>query len=781
MDEGQTHSSSHSLNDNFGDDLGETHISGALISSSKETRGPSIGVSEELPEGYEKVIIKLNEWAQPDGPKEEVDHFITKLGHIARYDIPISYDSWKTVRSHETIIPNAIKALGRMYVFKNINTIDTDWTISKFQKAWKEYTHELFKKYVKDQPPSFVREHPKQGIPLQDWRQFVDNCNTKKFKEKFNSYIALHPESRETLVNDALTKVLGPDSRGRFRGLSEGVCKTSVKKMKVVAQQNLALKEMNTNLEKRVDVFQNAVLENTYLLVGARGIVQDIVPDTEFDNRRLEEGNFKVHVNLVYDGGAVLPLPHDDWRSKLGELMPCWSGPTCVAVVEILIEDWSLKKELCALTGYTTYMQIFLTVEDFWFPSAVKHNSECWKKPAYQRNIMADALSLIPASVLQNLAEKLYQTHKNAALEIEGVVRQLVAADDHVRIKAVINLLTTEFAYSPHPNHRKGGLIGLASVTVGLSVEAAQHLEHQYYRRVSFIRKADVAASCLPAEVSVPIASVLSFSAALLAKLLVLSFIAILFASVVPLATSVFPTEASFSIASVLSFSADLLPTCVFSLLITALASVIDTLFFALQQIVPPVLNSFSDQDSRVRYYACEALYNIAKVVRGDITVFSNQIFDALSKLSEDSDVNVQDGAHILDRLLKHPQTKEERDRTASGNLKPASNRHKMDISQAPLAVNATVTTASPWSSLFKVQVKRVDVVLNTRLAESVLVVCVGPSTVRIEEVGQSSRDQGNGTKVEELNTGGYDTGTDPSIGLQLALYVPAEITNPIV
>lgn len=32
------------------------------------------------------------------------------------------------------------------------------------------------------------------------------------------------------------------------------------------------------------------------------------------------------------------------------------------------------------------------------------------------------------------------------------------------------------------------------------------------------------------------------------------------------------------------------------------------------QQIVPPVLNSFSDQDSRVRYYACEALYNIAKV-----------------------------------------------------------------------------------------------------------------------------------------------------------------------
>lgn len=96
-----------------------------------------------------------------------------------------------------------------------------------------------------------------------------------------------------------------------------------------------------------------------------------------------------------------------------------------------------------------------------------------------------------------------------------------------------------------------------------------------------------------------------------------------------------------------------------------------------MQQIVPPVLNSFSDQDSRVRYYACEALYNIAKVrknldfcyahtvfchadlradlqvVRGDFIVFFNQIFDALCKLSADSDPNVQSAAHLLDRLVK--------------------------------------------------------------------------------------------------------------------------------
>ncbi|KAG4162861.1 hypothetical protein ERO13_D01G140100v2 [Gossypium hirsutum] len=160
---------------------------------------------------------------------------------------------------------------------------------------------------------------------------------------------------------------------------------------------------------------------------------------------------------------------------------------------------------------------------------------------------MADALSVIPASVLRNLSDKLYEKRKNAALEVEGIVKQLALSGDHEKISAVIKLLAKEFTYSPQANHRKGGLIGLAAATVGLTSEAAQHLE----------------------------------------------------------------------------------------------------------QIVPPVLNSLSDQDSRVRYYACEALYNIAKVVRGDLIIFFNQIFDALCKLSADSDANVQSAAHLLDRLVK--------------------------------------------------------------------------------------------------------------------------------
>jgi vacuole morphology and inheritance protein 14 len=52
-----------------------------------------------------------------------------------------------------------------------------------------------------------------------------------------------------------------------------------------------------------------------------------------------------------------------------------------------------------------------------------------------------------------------------------------------------------------------------------------------------------------------------------------------------------------------------------------------------LEEIVPPVLACFGDQDARVRYYACESMYNIAKVAKGEILVYFNQVFDALCKV----------------------------------------------------------------------------------------------------------------------------------------------------
>ena len=52
-----------------------------------------------------------------------------------------------------------------------------------------------------------------------------------------------------------------------------------------------------------------------------------------------------------------------------------------------------------------------------------------------------------------------------------------------------------------------------------------------------------------------------------------------------------------------------------------------------LDNIIPPVLGCFSDQDSRLRYYALESMYNIAKVAKGEILPYFNQVFDALCKV----------------------------------------------------------------------------------------------------------------------------------------------------
>lgn len=78
--------------------------------------------------------------------------------------------------------------------------------------------------------------------------------------------------------------------------------------------------------------------------------------------------------------------------------------------------------------------------------------------------------------------------------------------------------------------------------------------------------------------------------------------------------------------------------------------------FNYLGQIVEPVCLSLNDPDARVRYYACEALYNIVKAMQEEF--ISNQslflkVFDALFSLYGDMDSNVQNAARHLDRVLK--------------------------------------------------------------------------------------------------------------------------------
>ena len=71
------------------------------------------------------------------------------------------------------------------------------------------------------------------------------------------------------------------------------------------------------------------------------------------------------------------------------------------------------------------------------------------------------------------------------------------------------------------------------------------------------------------------------------------------------------------------------------------------------EELVLPILACFSDSDLRVRYYACESLYNVVKVARGAVLPHFSEIFSALSKLAADPDQHVKSAAELLDRLMK--------------------------------------------------------------------------------------------------------------------------------
>ncbi|KAK6463420.1 vacuolar protein 14 C-terminal Fig4p binding-domain-containing protein [Scheffersomyces coipomensis] len=91
---------------------------------------------------------------------------------------------------------------------------------------------------------------------------------------------------------------------------------------------------------------------------------------------------------------------------------------------------------------------------------------------------------------------------------------------------------------------------------------------------------------------------------------------------------------------------------------ITALGSVsiaLGTHFIAyfLDAIIKPIFSTFRDTDGRVRYYACESLYNIAKIARGEILLYFNEVFDILCILVTDNESAVKNAADILDRLVK--------------------------------------------------------------------------------------------------------------------------------
>lgn len=70
--------------------------------------------------------------------------------------------------------------------------------------------------------------------------------------------------------------------------------------------------------------------------------------------------------------------------------------------------------------------------------------------------------------MLRNLSDRSYEKRKLAALEVEKTLHGLQAAGDTESIRGMIGFLANDYVCSINSNNRKGGLIGLAAVAIGL-------------------------------------------------------------------------------------------------------------------------------------------------------------------------------------------------------------------------------------------------------------------------------------------------------------------------
>ncbi|KAF9612410.1 hypothetical protein IFM89_039443 [Coptis chinensis] len=278
------------LNEDMGDDA--TNIPGSSGTASSKKRGPSIGIEEIEGQPLPKLVMQTNRKGQPVTPIDVVSEFGTRLGYIARRLFPRCYEDWRHI----------------------------------------------------DEDPSLVKEVAPRNIPLEDWHKFVDYCNTDKFKamsarNKPNHEQQIMPSSlgrtsvaiarnelalekgipeseitrrhsiclftnqrklfhkagkitsrasvsRNMICPRRIAMVVGPDKRGRFRGLGTGVCKTVLRKGDSLMKKNDGLMEANTLLERRIETMEanmdakmsRHMEEVRGLFMSQRGTLNDNVP-----------------------------------------------------------------------------------------------------------------------------------------------------------------------------------------------------------------------------------------------------------------------------------------------------------------------------------------------------------------------------------------------------------------------------------------------------------------------------------------------------------------------
>ncbi|KAF9587545.1 hypothetical protein IFM89_004003 [Coptis chinensis] len=271
----------------------------------KETRGKAKGMSD-TPNTKKKVWLTLDHLEQPCHPLAE-----TSLKH------------WKLASGLWDVLASIRHTLKKV-----------------LGEAWRRHKSTLYKNLVKGKSPTIVKQGPApEGVNLEDWRVYVDICNTEKFQ------------------------VVGKDSEGRCRAMGPGVNKTAMKSMEPILDQNYHLAEENSKLWKETRTNQmnfamqleeirstilslcklfDLFISNTFVfqpetskigkevnLLGgwpldivATGCVKEVDPTYKFHERCLGERTYLVYVDEVHAQAAALPCPHDAWCKNLGESCP---------------------------------------------------------------------------------------------------------------------------------------------------------------------------------------------------------------------------------------------------------------------------------------------------------------------------------------------------------------------------------------------------------------------------------------------------------------------------
>lgn len=72
-------------------------------------------------------------------------------------------------------------------------------------------------------------------------------------------------------------------------------------------------------------------------------------------------------------------------------------------------------------------------------------------------------------TVTRNLCDRLYEKRKQGAQDVQALVRDISLTQfDKEKINYIIDYILENLLAVPNPNHKKGGLIALSAVALGL-------------------------------------------------------------------------------------------------------------------------------------------------------------------------------------------------------------------------------------------------------------------------------------------------------------------------